>query len=124
MFFIHTMGRRSASQEADTLCDLGVIVDSAMKSQANNAIVVSVGRDDSAVMPYAWIRRNEDDEWEGELGDCIRLGIEVGSLIEHDPIQMMGLDDAFPKPKKSTNEDMAKEAERMVKDLFKSIREE
>lgn len=144
MFFVHMMGRRSTNDEASTLEELGEIVDSAMASQANDAIVVSVGLDESAVMPYVWIRRNaETDEWEGELGDCIKLGIEDGSLIEHDPIQMLSMEQTIeagiaevedfgpvkivsirkqeqPKKKRS-NEELAKEADRMVKDLFTSI---
>lgn len=142
------MGRRNAAKEADTLEELGEVVGKAMASQANDAIVVSVGLDDSAVMPYVWIRRNADtDEWEGELGDCIKLGIEDGSLIESDPIQVLTLDQAVtrgiaeiaandgvlktvtiknePKPtKKRSNEEMIKEANRMVKDLFVSLKEQ
>jgi hypothetical protein len=46
-------------------------------------------------MPYVWIRRNsETDDWEGTLGDSIRLGIEDGLLTEHDPIQVLSLENA------------------------------
>jgi hypothetical protein len=147
MFFIHIMGRRST---AATLDDLGSKMTAAMASQANDAIVVSVGKTDQAVMPYVWIRRDsETDEWEGELGDSIKLGIEDGLLNESDPIQMMGLNEAIeaglatveddglfqevrfrspdkaPKPKESqklSNEEKEVEAKRMVDNLFKSLK--
>lgn len=150
MFFIHTMGRRSRQVSANTLEELGDVVAKAIKSQANDALVVSVGLTDQAVMPYVWIRRNlETDEWEGELGDCIKLGIPERSIIEHDPIQMMGLNEAISKgfasvmddgpvrvvsipsepikprkTKKLTNEEKLVESKRMVDELFDSLREE
>lgn len=150
MFFIHTMGRRSRQTSANTLEELGEAVTKAIKSETNDAVVVSVGLTDQAVMPYVWIRRNEDDKWEGELGDCIKLGIKDGSLIEKDPIEMLNLDQAVArgiarvyndgvgeviqinpptpippkKQKKRSNEELIVEANKMVKNLFANIREE
>jgi len=141
MFFVHVMGRRNRNAAAKTLEDLGHIMTSEMGNLGNSAIVVAVGKTDQAVMPYVWIRRNDADKWEGELGDCIKLGIEDGLIIEHDPIQMLGLDQAIKagiaevvddvpvvirtnRPKKMSNEEKAVEAKRMVDDLFSSLHSE
>ena len=148
MFFIHVMGRRSKSIAASDLDELGKKVTKEMANKANDAISVAIGKTDQAVMPYVWIRRHpETDEWEGELGDSIKLGIEDGLMIEHDPIQMMGLNDAIkagfatveddgpvrvvsintePTPPKRgklklTNEEKVVEAKRMVNELFAEL---
>ena len=89
------MGRlASRSKEASTLEELGKLVTKQLADRANSSLVVCVGKDDSSVMPYVWIRRNDDDRWEGELGDCVKLGIDEGLLIEKDPIRMLSIDQA------------------------------
>ncbi len=139
MFFIHALGRRSISTEAETLEELGERVEQLMNNGANNEIVVSVGLDDSAVMPYTWIYRDENDDWKGTLGDCVKLGLDHGMLIEHDPTTDIPTIEELaemirkpakkkqkeqPKKKKLTNEEMVREANRMVKDLFAALKEE
>ena len=151
MFFVHSVGRVSRQKSARTLEELGPIVTKDMVNKTFDAIVVSIGKTDEAVMPYVWIRRNFDNEdvWEGELGDCIRLGIKDGSLVEHDPIQMLSLNEAIkqglaeesvsgnlrtvriksenelpPKNKKLSNEEILLESKRMVDSLFDSIYDE
>jgi hypothetical protein len=149
MFFVHVMGRKSSrSFSAKTLTGLGTKVEREMADGANDSIVVSIGKDENAVMPYVWIRRNQDtDEWEGELGDGIRLGIEDGLLVETDPIQMLGLDQAIlrgivsvqddgdarvvsvPPPiasrsKKQSEKELQDQANKMVRDLFTRFKEE
>jgi hypothetical protein len=146
MFFIQVLGRRSKSHTVYTLDELGDVVTKELADMANNCIVVAVGRTDKAVMPYAWIRRNDEDQWEGELGDCIRLGIDDGLLVETDPIQLMGINQAVargiaavadegsirvvtmnqdvpkPPPKKLSNEEKLFMAKNMVDDLFINLR--
>lgn len=96
MFFIQILGRRERNEEAADLEELGDKITAALNSQANDFICVAVGKTFEAVMPYVWIRRNADtDEWEGELGDSIKLGIEGGLIKESDPLQSMGLWDAM-----------------------------
>ncbi len=152
MFFIFSMGRRDSKATAITLDELGKKVTKLMASEANDSIVVSVGKTDQAVMPYVWLHRNtETDEWEGELGDSIKLGIEEGLLHESDPIQMMGLNEAImsgiatveddgltrvlnvmppnktpksKKTKKPSEKEHQVEAKRMIDDLFKSLKNE
>lgn len=148
MFFIMTTGRRNRHSTAETLEELGEQVSKAMANMANDGITVAVGKTDKACMPYAWIRRDLDtDQWIGELGDCIKLGIEQGSLVEHDPIQMLSLEDAVKaglatvedegpvrivellneplappkKTKKLSNEEKVVESKRMVSQLFEDI---
>jgi hypothetical protein len=150
MFFILTTGRRNTkSTTVATLEELGEKVTKMMANQANDGITVAIGKTDQAVMPYVWIRRHPDtDEWEGELGDSIRLGIKEGLLNESDPIQMVDLSEAImagiasveddgpirtvtipanntPKPKKSqkrSEENLQVEAKRIVDELFKSLK--
>lgn len=144
MFYIHVMGRKSSrSFSAKTLTGLGTKVEQEMADGANDAITVSIGKDENAVMPYVWIRRNQEtDEWEGELGDTIRLGIEEGGLIENDPIQMLGLDQAIlrgivsvqdvsvPLPvaptvltrKKPSEKELQDQAHKLVQDLFSQLK--
>lgn len=147
MFFIHSMGRRSNSDEVETLDDLGEIVTKRMASKTYDAINVSVGLTDAAVMPYVWIRRNDEDNWEGEAGDSIKLGIDDGLLIETDPIQMLNLNEAIragiatvmddgrgptvtihdepvKTQSKKTNEELVVESKRMINKLFSSLRED
>lgn len=149
MFYIHVMGRKSSrSLSAKTLTGLGTKVEREMADGANDSITVSIGKDESAVMPYVWIRRNQEtDEWEGELGDTIRLGIEEGELIESDPIQMLGLDQAIlrgivsmqddgpvrvvsvppvaptvPTRKKPSEKELQDQANKLVQDLFSQLK--
>lgn len=149
MFFIMTTGRRTRHSTAETLDELGEKVAKAMANMANDGVTVAIGKTDNACMPYAWIHRDVDtDQWYGQLGDCIKLGIEQGSLIEYDPIQMLSLEDAVkaglatvedegplrivellhepaPQPPKKTkklsNEEKIVEARRMVTKLFEDI---
>lgn len=150
MFFIHSMGRVSRNATAATLDELGKKMTTLMASEAYDFITVAVGKTDQAVMPYVWLRRNfETDEWEGEAGDCIKLGVAEGLINESDPIQMFSLNEAIlngmasveddgpvrvvklkspketPKPKKSkkpTKEEQQLEAKRMIDNLFKSFK--
>lgn len=151
MFFVQVMGRSTRISEANTLTALGKIVTKELSSMANDCIVVAVGKNSNAVMPYVWIRRNlQTDEWEGELGDCIKLGIKDGLINEKQPIEMLNLeqaiyrgvaevyddgvgqvismrDEPIAKPKaskKRTNEENLIQATKMIKDLFASLKEE
>ena len=151
MFFIHSMGRRNCNDEVESLEELGEIVTKRMASKTYDAITVAIGLTNQAVMPHVWIRRNDEDEWEGELGDSIKLGIEDGLLIEKDLIEMLNLNQAIARgiatvmddgvgpvvtfhdspllkksePKKKKNEkDISAEAKQMIDNLFTSIRED
>jgi len=151
VFFIQILGRRERREEASDLDELGEKVAAAMEDNATNMIVVSVGKTDEAVMPYVWLQRDLDtDEWEGELGDSIKLGIEDGLVKEHDPIRMLGLSSmtrgeldpveeepmrfgrakskaAPTKPKKvkkkPSEKTLEKQAKKMIDDLFKNLHE-
>lgn len=148
MFFIHVMGRKNRSLSAETLTELGKKVEKEMKNGANDSIVVSIGKDEKAVMPFVWISRNLDtDEWQGEAGDSIKLGIKDGLLIELDPVQILGLNQAIQQGITSIYDDgpvrvvsikepesvphlppseqeLQNKANKLVKDLFANLREE
>ena len=148
MFFIHVMGRKNCSLSAETLTELGKKVEKEMKNGANDSIVISIGKDEKAVMPFVWISRNLDtDEWQGEAGDSIKLGIKDGLLIELDPVQILGLNQAIQQGIASVYDDgpvrvvsikepesvphsppseqeLQSKANKLVKDLFANLREE
>ena len=141
MFFIFSTGRRSKSTTAVDLEDLGEKVTKLMSSDANDGITVSIGKTDQAVMPYVWISRNPDtDQWEGQLGDSIKLGIDEVLLVERDPIRIFGLQEALmagraevsnpPKPQKAagpvkpSDDELQKQAKRMISDLFESLHDD
>lgn len=144
MFFIHIMGRHSRKDAAKTLTGLGKKVAKEMADRANDSISVSVGKDENAVMPYAWITRDRDndDMWVGATGDYIRLGIDSDMLQEKDPVNMVFLNEAIdqvimnelqnlyqegPKqitPKKSelSEDEKNQQATKMVQDLFANLK--
>jgi hypothetical protein len=150
MFFIFATGRRSTRETAETLDELGKKVMKAMANKANDGITVAIGKTDQSVMPYAMLRRSyETDKWEGDAGDSIRLGIDEGLLIEHDPLEMLNLEQAVeagivsveddgplrvvsfndnptpaPKRKKLSNEEKLDESRRMIDDLFDQLHNE
>lgn len=150
MFFIHVMGRKNRSLSAKTHEELGRKVEKEIKDNANDNITVSIGKDDSAVMPFVWISRNLDtDEWEGEAGDSIKLGIEDGLIKELDPVQMLGLNQAIqqgiasmyddgpvrvvsikeptenaPRKKKPSEQELQNKANKLVQDLFTNLHKE
>jgi hypothetical protein len=150
MFFIFATGRRSTSDTAKTLEELGQKVMKAMANKANDGITVAIGKTDQSVVPYAFLRRSyETDEWEGEAGDSIKLGIDDGLLVEHDPLRMLNLEEAVeagiatmeddgpvrivsvndnpappPKRKKLSNEEKLDESRRLIDDLFDQLHNE
>jgi hypothetical protein len=153
MFLIQVMGRTSKLHKRDTIENLGELVTKLLKSDANDAISVAVERKkDGAVMPYVWLRRDldNDDQWEGEAGDSIKLGIDDGLIVETDPLEQLSLNQAIDrgivtihdedylrtfvtnkdeiasptassKKEKLSNEEKVRESKRMIDDMFTDI---
>lgn len=142
MFFIHAMGRRNHSSSAKTLEELGKKMEKEIANNTYEMITVSIGKDDTAVMPYVWISRNLDtDEWEGEAGDSIKLGIKDGLIHERDALEFLHLNkivqavmpvhenksktkSTVKKTEKLSEEEMKNEANKLIKDFFTSLHEE
>lgn len=95
MFFVLVLngGRTVENRSFVTMTELARHARSEFKRERADAYIVSVGAMDQAVMPYAWVTRDEG-RWIGGDGDSIRLGLDQNEIAEHDALEMIGLDEA------------------------------
>lgn len=95
MFFIQVLNGSCVLERraVETLPELAAIARKEFKRERANAFIVAVGADDGAVMPYVWCRCENDGTWKGEAGDSIKLGLKQNELAEHDPIEMLSLEE-------------------------------
>lgn len=96
MFWVSVMrGDKMISKRAvSTLAELAVMARSEFKSTRSDLFLVAVGASAQAIIPYAWISRDErTDEWIGLSGDSIRLGLKQNEIQERPEMEIMMMDE-------------------------------